>query len=376
MKMPWQKETRAAPKEQSQDFPIISDFFNASSIIGAEDITQNVSAVQKAASVLFGQAMALAEFERGIELSGVTPSFLADLAERIMIDGEAVYYLGRDFQLVHAADATIEQGDYDPRTWVYRLHLPGPNITTDLQAPYSSVLHFQWRRDPRQPWRSVNPFHSPAARAALDFERSLAADARAITIQFLPIPLTAAAGPNSIRDGDSAVKDVKIARAFYSPTFNLIRSAKGGLVSGASFRGTGTRTGIRGPLDAPTAAGRDEQGADKPERWGPEPNQSQIAAYEQVARLALSSVGIPGELILKSDGTTMKEALRQFYVTGVLPFAQMVQEEISRKLVPVNFTFDRFAAADVQARSRAMAQFIQAGMSLPDALEKVGLPDE
>ena len=347
--------------------------FNVANSIPGSDLNRQHSGVAYAGAVLYSQALQLAEFPMRGELVGLTPSVLGDIAMRVLLDGEVVLYIDKEFRLVRAPHATIEGGSYDPSTWVYRVHLPGPERTTDRVVAAESVLHIIWRPNEDQPWRGDSPFDTEAGRACASYERSLFDDAQAVTAQYLPTPQTTSVSHPGKATKYAAKDSATALQKEYGPTTEALRLARGGLHVGPSFRGTGKAGGVLGAYDSPTYAGRDETGADSPLRWGVQPDRFQLQAYLDLARATLAGVSIPPELVLPSDGTTRRESFRQFFTAGVLPFARIIEEEVARKLVPVRLTFGQLSAVDLQVRSRALAQVVTAGYSKEQAAEMVGL---
>ena len=368
MRWPWtapeRREAAVEPDDQVYATP-----FNFVPSVTYMDAQAPGSGIHATAARLYANALASAEFVGTRELAGLNGEVLADIARRCVLYGQAVYYIDEGFILVPATTALVEDGDHRPSTWRYRLSMGGPARSTDVLANAEDVLHFVWAKDPDRPWVGVGPFANEAGRATLSYESSLLHDSRAPVVSYLPVPQNASVGA-----GQAYATDPKgtgeVLKSYYAPIMDALRRTRGGLLAGSSFRGTG-RAGD-GPWDSPSVSG-DPKAEDRPKRWGPEPDQQQRLAYLDMARVALSAAMIPPEMFTESDGATRRESYRTFFVTGLLPFAKRVAQEISRKLAPVKFAFDDLAAIDLQQRSRAYKGFIDAGLSHDAALGLVGL---
>ena len=350
----------------------LSEFY-ASGSIANEGV--GVSAIQRAAGAWYAFAFQQATFERNHPaLAGLSAQVLGGIAQALIVRGECILYPAEDFALIECPYAYIEGGNYNRSSWRYRISLPGPSVSVDRLVDSDAVLHFQWRPSYGEPWRSENPFASPAGQAVLRLEQALLADASAPTLQYLPIAQSVA--NRSVEDRAQRTNTAdsrKTLQDAYSAALHNIRQADGGLITGPSWRGTSSRVGPLEASDAPALAGRDERNADRPIRWGVDIPPGMITAYDSVARSALSAVGIPGDLLLKSDAQGQKEGFREFYTAGVQGMAAIIADEIRAKLAPVVFSFDKLLASDVQARSRAYAQFLAGGMPSEAALKLVGL---
>ena len=64
----------------------------------------------------------------------------------------------------------------------------------------------------------------------------------------------------------------------------------------------------------------------------------------------------------------MRESLRQFLYTSVLPISRIVQAELARVLeIPLVLDFSALNASDVMGRSRAFASLIGTNEDIPVA---------
>ena len=83
----------------------------------------------------------------------------------------------------------------------------------------------------------------------------------------------------------------------------------------------------------------------------------------------LNAYGVPAVLFdVRGDGSARREAWRQFWLGTVAPVGALLQSEIQEKLDGAAVvSFDSLAAADVDARSRAVARRATAYKTLRDA---------
>ena len=75
-----------------------------------------------------------------------------------------------------------------------------------------------------------------------------------------------------------------------------------------------------------------------------------------------------------TDGVSAREAYRLLLVSTLQPIAELISDELSRKLeTTVKITFRRLQAADIQSRARAFGSMIAAGVSEETAMAVSGL---
>ena len=88
----------------------------------------------------------------------------------------------------------------------------------------------------------------------------------------------------------------------------------------------------------------------------------------------ISALGIPAPLFRGTDGVSAREAYRLLLVTTLQPLAQLITDELTRKLeTTVKIGFRRLQAADVQSRARAFGSMIAAGVDEQTAMAVSGL---
>ncbi len=93
------------------------------------------------------------------------------------------------------------------------------------------------------------------------------------------------------------------------------------------------------------------------------------AAYERV----LAACGASVALFDDSDGTSKREALRQWHLGTVRPLARMLETELSAKLeTDVRLVFDNYPL-DLAGRAMAFQKLVAGGVAVNEALVTAGL---
>ena len=73
------------------------------------------------------------------------------------------------------------------------------------------------------------------------------------------------------------------------------------------------------------------------------------------------------------DGTSKREALRQWHLGTVKPLARQLETELSEKLdAPISLAFDLFNV-DLQGRATSFQKLVAGGVAVNDALVTAGL---
>ena len=109
-------------------------------------------------------------------------------------------------------------------------------------------------------------------------------------------------------------------------------------------------------------------------RFGAQVPEANVALRSDVALDIIAALGIPAPLFHGSDGVSAREAYRLLLVTSLMPIAELISDELSRKLeTTVSIGFRRLHAADIQSRARAFGSMIAAGVSEETAMSVSGL---
>ena len=277
-------------------------------------------------------------WERGLSAATVEPASAPLMPVRdarlLAVMGRSLALTGNFVGVIRVADgvvALIPASAYDltggasPASWVYRLDLAGPSTSHTESMPGDAVLHVRIGADARQPWRGRSPLQSSPKTTALAsrIEASLTAEAT------LPVGRIAVieAVPEQVKAyGNDLVQ--------------------GGIIS----FGLGALR-VHGQAQAPTSRL-------EPARYGPEPNAVMESLRQGVGVDISNAYGVPPVLFdPRSDGSARREAWRQFWLGTVAPVGALIQGELRDKLDGAAVvSFDALAAADVDARSRAVAR--------------------
>ncbi len=87
----------------------------------------------------------------------------------------------------------------------------------------------------------------------------------------------------------------------------------------------------------------------------------------------LAACGCSPALFDDSDGTSKREALRQWHLGTVQPLARMLERELSKKFeVPVRLRFDLYNV-DLAGRAQAFQKLVAGGVAVNEALATSGL---
>lgn len=95
-------------------------------------------------------------------------------------------------------------------------------------------------------------------------------------------------------------------------------------------------------------------------------------AESAFARL-LAAAGCSPALFDDSDGTSKREALRQWHLGTVQPLARMLSAELSEKFeTTIRLRFDLYNV-DLAGRAQAFQKLVAGGVAVQDALITAGL---
>ena len=200
------------------------------------------------------------------------------------------------------------EGNHDPDSWTVRATAYGPSTSTTWNLPAAGVVFVRWGSTPGQPYTGTGPLSwaHTTARLQSETERSLADEAGGPLAQLLAIPQDG--GDDS---EDDPLRDLKAD----------IRTARGkALLLETAAAGWGEGRGA--------APQRDWQAS----RLGPQPPAAMAALQKQTFASVLAACGCSPALFDDSDGTSKREALRQFFLGTVQPLARLLEAELSEKL--------------------------------------------
>ena len=128
-----------------------------------------------------------------------------------------------------------------------------------------------------------------------------------------------------------------------------------------------------------TMAGWDEGRAKAPmhdwkaNRLGPQPDETLVKVSDMAYQRILAACGASVALFDDSDGTSKREALRQWHLGTVRPLARILETELSAKLeAPVKLVFDNYPL-DLAGRAQVFQKLVAGGVAVNEALATSGL---
>ena len=350
MRWPWQKrETR----DSGGDFSDAVVRLIEAQAAGTTADASSTAAIEAAAGAL-SRAFAAAKVDGPAWVQeAVSPSFLAQVGRDLVRSGDSMHVIQvRDQVRLIPASSWHWEGNHDPSSWTVRATCYGPSTSTTWNLPASSVVFCRWGSTPGQVYTGVGPtsWAHTTARLQAESERSLADEAGGPVAQLIAIPADGGDGGQ-----DDPLKMLK----------TDIKSARGKAI-----------------LLETTQAGWDEGRAKAPQRdWaanrlGPMPHEGVIAASKSAYQRVLAACGASVALFDDSDGTSKREALRQWHLGTVRPLARILETELSLKLeTDVRLVFDNYPL-DLAGRAQAFQKLVAGGVSVNEALVTTGLLEE
>ncbi len=350
MRWPWQKaERREAPGGYTE---IIGRLIEAH----AAGSTQQASATAaiEAAAGLMARSLASATIDAPDDIAAaVEPRCLAMIGRDLVRVGESLHLIrmvrGR-VRLVPASTWYFE-GQADPDSWLATCTAYGPSGSSTWRVPWSSVIFLAWGSPTARPYHGLGPiaWAAEAGRLNANAERSLADEAGGPVAALLAVPEGNDAGSDDDNDALAALR-------------NDITAARG-----------------RALLLESTSSGFGEGRANAPARdWDPRylhpsPTDAMVKLADSAFGRMLAACGCSPALFDDSDGTSKREALRQWHLGTVRPLARILGRELSEKFgVPVRLAFDAYNV-DLAGRAQAFQKLVAGGVAVNEALATSGL---
>ena len=303
--------------------------------------------LQCAASAL-ARAFAAAEVEGGDGLLDATT--LYQMGFDLVREGQSLWLLDASTGRLRLSRAStgsdVCEGAADRESWVYRLTLPGPSITTTVRASADRVIHIRQNSDPTCPWRGRSGLEVAQSSGGLaaTLVHALTTEGEVPVTRIIPQP-----------QGDSQTTAESIRKAITE--------------------------GLRLALPETTMAGHGSGRASapltdwKPYRLGPEYMAGGVELHALALQEVASVCGLPPALAPGADaaGPALRESFRQFVAASVLPMGRILEADVSRVLErPVRLIHHELASADVAARARAFKSLVENDVDKARALELVG----
>ena len=304
--------------------------------------TSAIEAAVRAISLPFG--LARVSGDAGL----IQPDFLVDMVRRLMLAGNAVSLIDLDgqgnIQLLPAA--AFDVGGTATR-WAYQLELPSPRGEPTIRRTLSDgVIHVRVNPPPSRPWQGSAPWQ----RAKLDADtlgfisESLKTDSTPLTRIFVPLP-------DGLSEGH--VTGVKNALIQGVGAISPLETTQGGFG--------------QGPQAKPKADYEQK-------RIGAQVLAPNVALRDSTALAILSAYGVSPAALGLADGAAIDRGRRAFYYDVIEPLAEIIANELSRKLdrrIRLDFSANQYM--DHQRLSRALGSYRQAGMPYAQAVQLLGL---
>ena len=353
MRWPWQP--RPERRESGGDFSgAVLRLIEAQAAGSAADAS-STAAVEAAAGSLARSFAAARVSGPSWAQETVSPGFLAQCGRDLIRNGDSMHVIrvdrGGGVRLVPASSWHWE-GNHDPDSWTVRVTAYGPSTSTTWNLPASAVVFTRWGGTPGQPYVGTGPLSwaHTTARLQSEAERSLADEAAGPLANLIALPASADDGAGEDDDDPLAALRADI------------RKARGKALL----------------LETTAAAwGEGRAGAPQrdwaPSRLGPSPPDAMVSVRKDAFAAVLAACGCSPALFDDSDGTSKREALRQWHLGTVLPLARLLEVELTAKLdTPVRLRFDNYPL-DLAGRAQAFQKLVAGGVSVNEALATSGL---
>ncbi len=315
--------------------------------------TQNASATAAVEAVagLLSRAFASAQVRAADDLqAALSPRVLAQTGRDLIRVGESLHvvrYSGGNLRLLPASTWYWE-GGADPDDWLATATLYGPSGSATYRLPWSAIIWSGWGSSAARPYHGISPqgWAAETARLVANSERALADEASGPVAQLLTVP-----------EGKDDDDEDPLA-----PLRKDISDARGAaLLVDTTASGWGDGKG--------NAPQRDYD----PRPLHPNPAESLVKVSDMAFQRTVAAAGASVALFDDSDGTSKREALRQFHLGTVRPLARILEAECTAKFgEPVRLEFDLYNV-DLAGRAQAFKGLVGAGVPVDEALQKTGL---
>ena len=351
MRWPWQRREK---RDSGGDFSDAVVRLIEAQAAGTAADASSTAAIEAAAGLL-SRSLAAAEVDGPSWISEtVTPAYLAQVGRDLVRAGDSLHVLrvssASPVQLIPCSSWHWE-GSHDPSTWTVRATAYGPSTSTTWNLPARAVVFVRWGSTPGQPYIGTGPtsWAHTTARLQSEVERSLADEAAGPLATLLTYPEGHSVGSD---DDTDPLAGLRAAIAAARGKALLLETTASGAGDGRS-----------------SAPARDWD----PRRLGPEPTDAMVKISESAWARMLAACGCSPALFDDSDGTSKREALRQYHLSTVRPLARLVETELEAKLeAPVRLRFDLYNV-DLAGRAAAFMKLVGGGVPVNEALATSGL---
>lgn len=362
MRWPWQRRTERRQSDGSFQEAVLAQIEAEAAGTAAN---YGATAALEATSGATSRAFAAARVDAPDWIAeAVTGDVLAQMGRDLVRRGETLHVIrmgGRQgTYLAPCANWHWEGRSPDPWTWYCRATAYGPSGSRTWYVPQDGVVFVRWGGDPGSPYLGKGPlqYASLTAKLGANAERSLGDEAGGPVAQVVALPIDpgAATDPDSDEEAADPLAALKAS----------VTAARGRALFVETTRDSYGQTATAPPE-------RDWQAR----RLGPQPTREFVELARDAFERTVAACGASVALFDDSDGTSKREALRQFHMGTVRPLAVLVQAELSRKLgAEVKLHFDGYPR-DMVSRSQVFSKLTASGeITAQQALEIAGLLED
>ena len=326
----------------------------------AAGTTQQASATAATEAVAgaLSRAFADARVEGPADIvAALSPRTLAQVGRDLVRVGESLHVIRMGGGRLRLAPSSTWywEGGSDPADWICTATSYGPSGSSTWRVPMGSVVFVTWGSPTARPYHGLGPgtWAADTSRLTANAERSLANEAGGPLAQLLPVPQDGGDGAEDGTDPLSGLKsDIKDAKG----SALLVETTSGGWGEGA--------------VNAPRADW-------KQQRLGPMPPEAMVKLAETAFARSLAAAGASPALWNDADGTSKREALRQWHMGVVRPLARILSAELTEKFgAPVKLKFDGYPL-DMVSRAQVFSKLAAVdGIPPAMALALAGMGDD
>lgn len=336
----------AALEERADDYTaaLVAQIVERSEGEQATYRAEATGALESAAG-LWGRSFATAEIETPSEgvRAALTPDLLMLIGRALIRRGELVLLIDVDANGLRLSPVATHNVTGSHGEWMYDVTVAGPSSTVTRSIAADGVVHLRYAVSESTPWRGLSPLQvaTLAGKLSANLAGQLVDEASGPRGNVLPIPI----------DGED-------------PSVAKLR---------ADIRRLGGKVALveGGDWDV---AGKGRATDWMPRRLGAAPPPSVIDLLRAAREDILGACGVHPALVSQTQGTTAREAYRQFLHSSVAPIGKVVSHELTAKLdVDVRLEWSELRAGDIAGRARAFASLVKSGMELDKAAALTGL---
>ena len=321
--MRWWWQARAEDRQAAGGYTGIISALAVAQAAGSTQLASATAATEAVAGAL-SRAFADARVDGPADVAAaLSPCTLAQIGRDLVRVGESLHVIRMSGGRLRLAPASTWywEGGADPADWLCTATVYGPSGSSTWRVPQSSVVFVTWGAPTARPYLGLSPgtWAADTSRLTANAERSLANEAGGPLAQLIPVPQD---GGDGAEDGTDPLSGLKSDIAAAKGNALLVETTAGGWQEGKA--------------SAPTSDW-------KQQRLGPMPPEAMVKLAESAFARSLAAAGCSPSLFNDADGTSKREALRQWHLGVVRPLARMLSAELSDKFgTPIKLKFDNY----------------------------------